>query len=54
MDNLIEMKRLGLQAANDTLSQSERTLIAKQINGLGDIINSISEVQYLMVTLYSK
>ena len=43
MDNLIEMKRLGLQAANDTLSQSERTLIAKQINGLGDLINSISD-----------
>ena len=44
MDNLIEMKRLGLQAANDTLSQSERTLIAKQINGLGDLINSTSEL----------
>jgi len=43
MDNLIEMKRLGLQAANDTLSQSERTLIAKQINGLGDLINSTSD-----------
>ena len=43
MDNLIEMKRLGLQAANDTLSQSERTLIAKQINGLGDLINATSD-----------
>ena len=35
MDNLIEMKGLATQAANDTLSSAERTLIAKQINGLG-------------------
>jgi len=39
MDNLIEMKGLATQAANDTLSQSERTLIAKQIQGLGQDIN---------------
>ena len=39
MDNLIEMKGLATQAANDTLSQNERTLIAKQIQGLGQDIN---------------
>ena len=42
MDNLIEMKRLGLQAANDTLSRSERTLIAQQIHGHGANINDIA------------
>jgi flagellin len=42
MDNLIEMKRLGLQAANDTLSRSERTLIAQQIHGHGSNINDIA------------
>ena len=42
MDNLIEMKGLATQAANDTLSSAERTLIAKQINGLGTDINSIA------------
>ena len=42
MDNLIEMKRLGLQAANDTLSRSERTLIAQQIHGHGVNINDIA------------
>ena len=43
MDNLIEMKSLSTQAANDTLSANERTYIAKQINALGDDINSISD-----------
>jgi flagellin len=43
MDNLIEMKSLGLQAANDTLSATERTYIAKQINALGDDINSVAD-----------
>ena len=42
MDNLIEMKRLGLQAANDTLSRSERTLIAQQIHGHGANINNVA------------
>jgi flagellin len=43
MDNLIEMKRLGLQAANDTLSNSERTLIAKQIKGISKQINDLAD-----------
>ena len=43
MDNLIEIKRLGLQAANDTLSQSERTYIAKQIQGMSKQINDIAD-----------
>ncbi len=44
--NLIEMKRLGLQAANDTLSRSERTLIAQQIHGYGTNINDIANSTY--------
>ena len=43
MDNLIEMKGLATQAANDTLSAAERTLIAKQINGLGVDINATAD-----------
>ena len=42
MDNLIEMRKLGLQAANDTISRSERTLIAQQIHGHGANINNIA------------
>ena len=42
MDNLIEMKSLSTQAANDTLSQTERTYIAKQINALSHDINDIA------------
>ena len=42
MDNLIEMKTLSTQAANDTLSSTERTYIAKQINALSTDINSIA------------
>tara|TARA_X000000950_G_scaffold232926_1_gene282177 strand:- start:18 stop:977 length:960 start_codon:yes stop_codon:yes gene_type:complete len=42
MDNLIEMKTLATQAANGTLGQSERTLIAEQIHGLGADINDIA------------
>ena len=42
MDNLIEMKTLATQGANDTLSQTERTYIAKQINALGFDINDIA------------
>ena len=42
MANLIEMRKLGLQAANDTISRSERTLIAQQIHGHGANINNIA------------
>ena len=42
MDNLIEMRKLGLQAANDTISRFERTLIAQQIHGHGANINDIA------------
>ena len=42
MDNLIEMKSLSTQASNDTLSSTERTFIAKQINALGTDINDIA------------
>jgi flagellin len=42
MDNLIEMKSLSTQASNDTLSATERTYIAKQINALGKDINDIA------------
>ncbi len=42
MDNLIEMRKLGLQAANDTISRSERTLISQQIHGHGANINDIA------------
>jgi flagellin len=43
IDNLIEMKGLATHAANDTLSQSERTLIAKQIQGISKQINDIAD-----------
>ena len=43
MDNLIEMKGLATQAANDTLSAAERTLIANQINGLSVDINATAD-----------
>jgi flagellin len=43
MDNLIEMKGLATQGANDTFSASERTLMAKQIQSLGNDINSIAD-----------
>jgi flagellin len=42
MDNLIEMKTLSTQAANDTLSATERTYIAKQINALSHDINEVA------------
>ena len=42
MDNLIEMKTLATQGANDTLGSTERTYIAKQINALGFDINDIA------------
>ena len=43
MDNLIAMKSLSTQASNDTLSQTERTYIAKQIQALGNDINGIAD-----------
>ena len=42
MDNLIEIKNLGIQAANDTLGPAERTLIAKQIHALSEDVNAIA------------
>jgi flagellin len=42
MDNLIEMKTLSTQAANDTMSATERTYIAKQINALSHDINDVA------------
>jgi flagellin len=43
MDNLIQMKGLSTQASNDTLSATERTYIAKQIQALGNDINAIAD-----------
>ncbi|MDG5768338.1 flagellin, partial [Balneolales bacterium ANBcel1] len=42
MDNLIEMKGLATQAANDTLGDTERGYIGDQIKALGDDINEIA------------
>ncbi|MDG5768221.1 flagellin [Balneolales bacterium ANBcel1] len=42
MDNLIEMKGLATQAANDTLGDTERGYIGEQIKALGDDINEIA------------
>jgi len=42
MDTLIEMKTLSTQAANDTMSATERTYIAKQINALSHDINEVA------------
>ena len=42
MDNLIEMKALATQAANDTLGAEERGFIAEQIKALGTDINEIA------------
>ena len=42
MDNLIEMKGLATQAANDTLGSTERGYIGDQIKALGDDINDIA------------
>ena len=43
MDNLIEMKALATQAANDTLGEAERGFISDQIEELGNEINDIAE-----------
>lgn len=42
MDNLIEMKALSTQAANDTLGETERGYIGEQIDALGANINEIA------------
>ncbi|MBP3191981.1 flagellin [Natronogracilivirga saccharolytica] len=42
MDNLIEMKGLATQAANDTLGDQEREYIGEQISALGNDINEIA------------
>ena len=42
MDNLIEMKGLATQAANDTIGDTEREYIGKQIAALGKDINEIA------------
>src|SRR5690625_3194006 len=42
IDNLIEMKSLATQAANDTLGNDEREYIAQQIAELGSEINDIA------------
>lgn len=43
MDNLVEMKGLATQAANDTLGSEERQFIADQITELGTDINNIAD-----------
>jgi len=42
MDNLIEMKALSTQAANDTLGEDERGYIGQQIAKLAEDINDIA------------
>ncbi|MFP8488617.1 flagellin [Gracilimonas sp. Q87] len=42
MDNLVEMKALSTQAANDTLGDTERGYISEQIAQLGNEINEVS------------
>ncbi|MDG5768336.1 flagellin, partial [Balneolales bacterium ANBcel1] len=42
MDNLIEMKGLATQAANDSLGGTEREYIGEQIKALGNDINDIA------------
>jgi len=43
MDNLIEMKSLSTQAANDTLGEDERGYIGSQIAALANDINEIAD-----------
>jgi flagellin len=43
MDNLVEMKGLATQAANDTLGDDERAFIGDQLKALGDDINKIAD-----------
>jgi len=43
MDNLVEMKGLATQAANDTLGDDERGFIGDQLKALGEDINKIAD-----------
>ena len=43
MDNLIEMKSLSTQAANDTLGEEERGYIGAQISKLAEDINDVAD-----------
>ena len=43
MDNLVEMKGLATQAANDTLGKDERGFIGEQLKELGEDINKIAD-----------
>jgi flagellin len=43
MDNLIEMKSLATQAANDTLGADERGYIGSQIESLAEDINEVAD-----------
>jgi flagellin len=43
MDNLVEMKGLATQAANDTLGDEERGFIGDQLEALGEDINKIAD-----------
>ncbi|MCW9705342.1 flagellin [Fodinibius salsisoli] len=43
MDNLVEMKGLATQAANDTLGDEERGFIGDQLEALGEDINNIAD-----------
>jgi len=43
MDNLIEMKSLSTQAANDTLGADERGYIGSQIESLAEDINEVAD-----------
>jgi len=43
MDNLIEMKSLSTQAANDTLGADERGYIGSQIEALAEDINEVAD-----------
>ncbi|SHG04378.1 flagellin [Fodinibius roseus] len=43
MDNLVEMKGLATQAANDTLGEDERGFIGDQLEALGEDINKIAD-----------
>ena len=42
VDQLIQMKSLATRAANETLGQTERGFIAKQLSALGEDINEIA------------
>ena len=49
MDNLIEMKGLATQGANDTFSASERTLMAGDNSSTRSDINSIAQFNKILM-----